>query len=448
MHQERPDSAIAELDPVADREAMRRHVIAEHPADLAHRLGELDPDSALDVLDMLSFPRQAEVMNYLEPETRVGIALLLPPDRLAALISEMNADDRADLFAELPADVQELLLTRLRRDEREDIRRLAAYEEETAGALMTTDLVELSANMTVQQAMDSLREQAPDSETIYRAYVVDESRRLLGSLRLQNLIFARRDRLISELMETNTFAVHVHEDQEEVARRIAKYDVLALPVVDSVGRLVGIITHDDAMDVLEEEASEDMYRAGAVVEIEGSVREAPLATLYRKRIVWLILLVFGALFSSAGIAYFEDTIARYVALVFFLPLLIGSAGNAGSQAATLMVRALAIGDVELKDWGLMLGRELAIGAALGVTMGLAVSGIGLWRGGTDVALVVAGTMMVVVVFGSLIGLSLPFLLRMLNVDPATASAPLVATIADVGGVVIYFSIATAVLDMT
>jgi len=230
-----------------------------------------------------------------------------------------------------------------------------------------------------------------------------------------------------------------------VARRISRYDVLAMPVVDAQNRIVGIVTHDDAMDVLQEEATEDFHRVGSVGDLDRSVRGASIGLLYRKRIGWLILLVFGNLLSGAGIHYYEDTIASVVALVFFLPLLIGSSGNAGAQAATLMVRALATGDVMLKDWGRMLGREVLIALLLGLTMALAVSTIGWYRGGTGVAVSVALTMVLVVIVGSLIGMSLPFVLSRLKLDPATASAPLVTTLADAAGVFIYFGVATAIL---
>jgi magnesium transporter len=267
----------------------------------------------------------------------------------------------------------------------------------------------------------------------------------VGSVRLEELILAKGGERIADLMERNTHELRVDDDQEEAARRLARYDVLALPVVDADGRLVGILTHDDALDVLQDEATEDFHRVGSVGHIAGGLRAASFRTLYRKRAPWLILLVFANIFSGAGIAYFEDTIAAYVALVFFLPLLVDSAGNAGSQSATLMVRALATGDVVLRDWGGMLGRELGVALLLGITMAVAVSFIGVFRGGPEIAVVVALTMVIVVSVGSVIGMSLPFVLSRLNLDPAAASAPLVTSIADAAGVVIYFGIATAFL---
>ncbi len=227
---------------------------------------------------------------------------------------------------------------------------------------------------------------------------------------------------------------------------IARYDLAALPVVDEGGRLVGIITHDDAEDVMQRETTEDFQKIATVLPFSQSVREAGIYVLYTKRIFWLALLVFGNLLSGAGIAFFEDTILAYVSLVFFLPLLIDSGGNAGSQAATLMVRALATGDVALKDWRNLVLRELMVATALGATMAFMVSPIGLMRGGSAIALAVGLTMVLVVIVGSLVGMSLPFLLSRLRLDPATASAPLVTTISDAVGVLVYFSIATMVLS--
>lgn len=428
-----------------DPTAVRSFVETAHPVDVAALLDELSPTAAHDELLSLPLARRTETFGYLRPETQVALARQLNRSRLAEIVTEMDADDRADLFNRLSPEQQDALLPGLAQAEREDIRRLAAHAEGTAGAIMTSDYATLGPELTAREALEVLRKEAPDKETIYRAYVLDASRRLIGSVRLQELILAAPDTKIVDVMERDTLAVTVDDDQEEVARKVARYDVLAVPVVNDENRLVGIVTHDDALDALQEEATEDFHRIGTVGKLTESVREAGVGLLYRKRVVWLALLVFGNLFSGAGIAYFEDTIAAHVALVFFLPLLIGSSGNAGAQAATLMVRALATGDVVMKDWGRMLGRELLIALGLGGTMALAVAAIGVFRGGPEIALIVALTMVLVVLVGSLIGMSLPFLLNRFRLDPATASAPLVTTIADAVGVVIYFTIAATFL---
>ncbi len=421
-------------------EAVRAFVETAHPVDLAAFLEETPPETR-DLLLSVPLARRAEVFGYLRPEPQMALARSLDRRQLAEIVTEMDADDRADLFNRLSPDQQETLLPALAQAEREDIRRLVAYEEGTAGAIMTSDYATLLPELTARQALEGLRREAPDKETIYRTYVMDPGRRLIGSVRLQNLILAAPETKIADLMERETLAVGVNEDQEEVANKIARYDVLALPVVDGDGRLVGIVTHDDALDTLQEEATEDFYKVGTVGKLDQSVRDANVGLLYRKRVMWLTLLVFGNLFSGAGIAYFENTIVAYVGLVFFLPLLIGSGGNAGSQTATLMVRALATGDVVLGDWGRMLGRELLVALGLGLTMAVAVAPIGVFRATPEIALVVALTMVIVVLAGSIIGMSLPFLLSRFRLDPATASAPLITSILDAIGVVVYFTVA-------
>ncbi|EKE45712.1 divalent cation transporter [Oceaniovalibus guishaninsula JLT2003] len=416
-----------------------------HASDLAAWLETLPRDAALERLARLPLPRRADAFGYLRIATQRDLARLLPAADLAAIVVEMDADDRADLFKALSAGERQRILPMLPPEDRDDIRRLSAHDEGTAGAIMTSDFVTLDPAMTAADAIAALRLSAADAETIYRSYVLDGDGRLVGSVRLHRLILAAEDAPVAAIMESVPVSVGPLTDQEEVARAIARYDILAIPVVETDGRLVGIVTHDDAADALQAETTEDFQRISTVLPFTQSLRDAGIGMLYSRRIVWLALLVFGNLFSGAGIAFFEETILAYVSLVFFLPLLIDSSGNAGSQSATLMVRALATGDVALRDWRALILRELAVAAALGATMAAVVAPLGAWRGGPDIALVVAATMMVVVVIGSLVGMSLPFLLSRLRLDPATASGPLVTTISDAVGVMVYFSVATAVL---
>ncbi|PJT19270.1 magnesium transporter [Ochrobactrum sp. 30A/1000/2015] len=420
---------------------------AHHPADLAAALQGLEPASAWDTLQQADRPRQADVFGYLNHDFQTLLATVTPRADLAAIVMEMNADDRADLYKELSPEQRDALMPALAQAEREDIRRLAAYEEGTAGAIMTSDYAALSPELSATKALTVLRHEAPDKETIYRAYVIDEDRALLGSVRLQDLITAPAHARVAGVMETNTHAIHVDDDVEDAARKIAHYDVIALPVVDHDGKLVGIITHDDALDVMEAEATEDFHRVGTVTNLESGVSTASVPMLYRARIVWLMLLVFGNIFSGAGIAHFEDTIAAHLALMFFLPILIASGGNAGSQSATLMVRALATGEIGMSDWGRVLGRELVVAVLLGLSMAAAIAIIGVVRGGPEITLVIALSMILIVIVGSLIGMILPFLLSRFNMDPATASTPVVTSIADATGVLIYFSIAKSILAM-
>ncbi|MDZ7851503.1 MAG: magnesium transporter [Halomonas sp.] len=407
---------------------------------------ELGLPVALALLDSLPLERRANVLGYLPGDEQRAVTEAMEDKALLLLLEEMGSDERTDLFKVLDENRREALLRRMAHREREELKRLASYEEGTAGAIMTADYVAIPTGMTVSRALMRVRQTAPDAETVYQLYIIDAEGRLAGTLSLRQLMVAPPGALIDDMMIKDVICTGVDEVQEEVARTVARYDLLALPVVDADRRLVGIVTHDDAMDVVESEATEDIHKGMSIGALEDGVSRVPLWSLYRKRVTWLVLLVFANLFSGAGIAYFEETIAAQVALVFFLPLLIGSGGNAGAQAATLMVRGMATGDVGVKDWGKMLGRELLVAGSLGLTMALAVAPIGVMRGGEAVAMVVAMSMVIIVLFGSLLGMCLPFVLDRLGWDPATASAPLVTTLIDASGVLIYFSIATALLS--
>lgn len=414
------------------------------PADLADLLSQLPLDSSSTLLTHI--PERGYIFSYIAPSVQLKLANLLPRATLVEIITEMPSDRRTDLYKYLSEEQQKALLPGLAQAEREDIRRLAAYAERTAGALMSSEYATLHPGFNVQQALESLRLEAPDAETIYVAYVVDSARKLIGVVSLKQLILAPEHALIDELMVTDFIYAHTYTDQEDVARTMARYDLLALPVTDENGVMVGIITHDDIIDVVSEEAAEDFLKSGAVeVSPKVSIKQAPIFLLYRKRVLWLVALVFGSLLSSIGIAHYEEIIAANIVLVFFLPLLVGSGGNAGSQSATLMVRALATGDVQLKDWLFLLGRETLVALCLGVTMAAAVAILGYIRGDMMVALVLALSMTAIVLVGCLIGLSLPFILNRMRLDPASASAPLVTSICDATGVILYLFIASQLL---
>lgn len=446
---ETQDLAVVVRELLAQRDiAQLRALLDEaHPADIANCISTFEGSDIWRVLSALPTERRTEAFGYLPPSEQVRLANALNRRNLAEIFRHMSADERADLYNRLEPAQQTALLPGLAQAERDDIRNLASHEEGTAGAIMTSDYATLAPWLTASEAIQALRREAPDKETIYQAYVIDGHRRLLGTVSLRDLIIAPYEARVSELMIEEVIYSRVADAQEDVAQKISKYDLIALPIVDDDDRLVGIVTYDDAMDVAEQEATEDFHRVGTVGRLEESVRYASVLLLYRKRIFWLLVLIFGSLLSSIGLAYFEDTITSYVVLVYFLPLLIASGGNAGAQTATLMVRALATGDVELRDWGALLARELGIAGLLGLTMALVISTIGFARGGPEVAFVIAATMVLVVVAGSLIGISLPFLLSRFRLDPATASVPLVTSIADLAGVLIYFSLATAVLGL-
>ena len=420
-----------------------QYVQSLRPIDIADILALIEPKLAWQLLERL--PNRSTIFSYSEPNIQVALAQAFPRDNMAKLMGEMPADERADLYKCLDQDQRDALLPALAQAEREDIRRLAAYDERTAGALMTSDYATLGAQMNVTEALAALRLEAPDAETIYHAYVIDEQRKLLGVVSLRVLILAAPEQLISDIMVRSIVSCEVSDNQEDVAKTVARYDLIALPIIDDTGALVGIVTHDDAMDVASDEATDDFHKSGGVSTMVGKLKDVSIRVLYRKRVFWLVFLVFGNLLSGIGISHFEDLIAANLVLVFFLPLLVDSGGNAGSQSATLMVRALATGDVVMRDWFSLLGREAMVALLLGGTMAVAIAIIGYIRGDEMVSLVLALSMMSVVMIGCVIGMSLPFVLNKMGFDPATASAPLITSVCDATGVIIYLFIASKFL---
>jgi magnesium transporter len=428
---------IAARDWAALREALDDAPPAE-VADLILHLRKADRVLLFRALDRDVAARAFAHLDLREQDTLLGD---LSDEETQHLLTGMPPDDRTQLLAELPGQATQRLLNLLPADELREASWLLGYPEDTVGRLMTPDYVAVRPHWTVGESLRHIRAHGRDSETINRIYVVDDGWRLLDDIELRHFILADADTPVTELMDAAVASISAFADREDAVAMIRRYDQTALPAVDSDGVLVGIVTVDDVLDVAEQEATEDFHRVASVGPLRTSLREAPIQLLYRARIGWLLALVFMNIFSGAGIAAFETTIEAAVALVFFLPLLIDSGGNAGSQAATLMVRALATGDVHGRDWLQLLLRELRVALLLGVTMAIGVSAIAFFRA-PEILVVVSATMVTIVLVGSLIGMSLPFLLTRVGIDPATASAPLITSLADISGVIIYFSVAT------
>jgi magnesium transporter len=429
----------------ADTRGIAEVLDALHPASLAAVAEELDDAELLGLVDHASVEQQATLAAFLSPEKQQALARELGPERLARVLVAMSHDDRVHLLRELEPAFVENLLPLVDKADREDIRRLLRYPEDSAGAVMTTDYATLDPDLTVAQALAEVRRQAPQRETIYYNYVVDGHRRLIGVVSLRDLILADPDVRIGNLMGVEVVSVRADDDQEEVAARLTQYDLLAVPVVDEQHRLVGIVTHDDVADVVQEEVTEDFHLGAAVAPLAADYGRSGVWALYQRRVGWLVILVFVNLVSSGVISAFEETLQATIALAFFLPLLIDSGGNTGSQAATLVVRALATDEVRMREWYSVLGKELAVGLALGVTMAFASFLLGVFRGGVEIGLVVGISMLLIVVFTNLIGVLLPFALTKLRFDPAVASSPLITTVADATGLALYFSVARLVL---
>jgi magnesium transporter len=358
-----------------DAAGMAAFVENLHPATVAESLDDLNPNDIWRFLKSSPIQQQALVFEYFPHEEQEELSLGTGREEMAKLIEQMSHDDRADLLQRLAPSVSEALLRLVDEADRRDIALLTKYPEGTAGAVMTTDYAWLPEGISVGEALERLRLQAPNTETLYYVYVLDSERRLLGIASLRDLILAQRQTLIRDVMETDLYVVNAEDDREEVAQKIARYDLLALPVVDADNRLIGIVTHDDVVDVLMQEATEDAEKMGGVVPIGENYMDANFFTIWRKRVVWLSLLFLAELFTFTALEHFEDAIKAVTVLSLFIPLCLSTGGNSGSQAATLITRSLALRHITTRDWLKVFRHELLMGLVLGLSLG----GIGFVR---------------------------------------------------------------------
>ncbi|MCC5878396.1 MAG: magnesium transporter [Idiomarina sp.] len=438
---------LVELVESGDEEGLKEALNGMPSADVAEYLDEhFEVYNTLVLLDKMSSSQQAEVFGYLRPSHQQEVATHMELGVLAKLFNDMSSDERADVYALLDVKLQDALMRRMARSEREDLLRLVSYEEGTVGSVMSSDYATIPVGTTVEQALRKLRQSAPEKESIYQAYIIDGQHKLMGVISLRQLLMGTPSEQIDDLMTRDVVTVNPDMPQSEAARIISRYDLIAIPAVTDNNLLVGMVTFDDAMDVVEEEDTDTMHKSATVGKLEMSLSEAGPLTLYRKRINWLVLLVFVNIFSGAAIAYYEETILAYAALLFFLPLLIASGGNSGSQTATLVIRAIATGDIGKGDGARLFAKEILVSTLLGLSMALAVMAVAYFRA-PEIMVVVGISMFAIVMIGSLVGLLLPFLLKVVGWDPATASTPLVTTIADAVGVMVYFVTATLVLGL-
>lgn len=441
------------------RSAEVREALAElQDPELADLLWALEAKHRMLAFRFLSRDRQAAVFSFLDPEHQETLLGDLSNEQLAQILDDMAPDDRAMLFEELPGEVTAKLLTLLKPEERRRTQFLLGYPPESVGRLMTPDYLTLRPDWTIAQALDFIRLHGKDAETLYTMYVVDDRGHLLDDIKLRSLILSDPARTIRSLMDEQVVSLAATDDRERAVHAMDRYDRPVLPVVNSEGVLVGIVTFDDVADVAAEEVTEDIQKMGGVEALDDPYMSVSLWQLFRKRGTWLAMLFLGEMFTATAMNFFEGEIQQAVILALFVPLIISSGGNSGSQASTLIIRAIALGEVTLRDWLRVFTRELLCGLALGTLLGV----IGLlrihvwhWLGWADytdhyhlVGLTVAVSLLGVVVWGTLMGSMLPFLLRFLRLDPATISAPLVATLVDVTGLVIYFTTAMALLRGT
>lgn len=431
-----------------NREALRELLETIHPADIAEVLDELSDGARLAVFNLLSTEVASEVLDETDPEITRFIFEELPDERLADLLEELPMDDAARLLADLPPETAEGLIELMQPEDAAEVRDLLSYEENTAGRLMTDKFIRLRSTWTVAETLNYLRHLDPETETIAYLYVVDHRDRLVGVVPLRSLVTAQPTQTIEEIMTPRVVSVTVDTDQEELAETVAKYDFSAIPVVDLEGHLVGIVTVDDVVDILEAEATEDIQRLGGSEPLDQPYFTLPIPTLARKRIGWLLLLFIAETFTGSVLRIFEKELDAVVALSFFIPLLIGTGGNAGSQTVSTIIRALAVGEVIWRDALRVLVREVSAGLMVGTFLGIVGFGRALlWGTGAPLALVVALTLPVIVVWANTIGSLVPIAAEKVGIDPTVVSAPLITTMVDATGLAIYFLIAKIVLGL-
>ncbi len=432
-----------------------RSVLEEwHPVEIAELIEHLEPHEQALLFRILPTELAADVFEYLELEQQKALLQTLAQREIASILNEMDPDDRTALLEELPGNVVQQLLNLLSPEEREIAQALLAYPEESVGRLMTTDFVAVRAHWTVQKVLDYIRTHGKDSETLNILYVTDDQGKLIGELPIRKLLLAEPESYVFDIMNEHFPFLYATDPQEKAIEVFKEYDRVALPVIDTRGYLLGIVTVDDILDVVEEEDTEDIQKFGGMEALETSYTATPLLEMVRKRGMWLILLFVGEMFTATALGYFEHQITQAVILALFIPLLISSGGNSGSQTATLVIRAMALGELQLEDWKKVLRRELLTGLLLGAMLGILGFMRAAFTAATDpryhsfwhlIGFTVFLALVGIVLWGTIVGSMLPFLLRRLGLDPATSSAPFVATLVDVTGIIIYFTVANLIL---
>lgn len=438
---------LREMLRLEDAAGLAEFCSALHPARTAEFMEGLTEDEAWLVLQYADVPTRVEVFGYFPEEQQIEALRGQDRSQVAQLVTEMAPDDRVDILSQLEPAILEDLLERLPVDERRDFMRLSQYPEGTAGAVMTTEVAKLGEKLTVREALDELGRVADEVETIYYLYVVDEDDHLRGVVSARQLVSAIKtpNLALSEIMDRNVLTARPYEDQEEVANKVAKLDLLAIPVVDQQQRMLGIITHDDVIDVVREEATEDAHRSAAVEPLDETYLKTPIFILSWKRGIWLSILFFFALLTALALAEYENILDQWIWLSFFIPLIISCGGNSGSQSATLVITALSRGHISLSDWMQIVVREMAMGLVLGGGLALLgfVAVLFIPSGEAALApLVVPVTLLLVVMSGTLIGATLPLVFEKLGWDPALMSNPFVAGIVDILGILLYVTVAS------
>jgi magnesium transporter len=431
---------------------LRDALAAIHPADLAELLDDLPREDRLVVFEALPVDQGASVLSTLKGETLRLILHTASPSKLGPMLDRLAPDDVTDLLEHLTQRQREVILAKMSPRDAAEVERLQRYPPRTAGRLMTIKFATIRPEWTVAETLQHLRRIDPEVETVQSLYAVDDAGRLVGYVALRRLFPAPPERKIAEMMERRLLTVRPDTDQEEVARMVSKYDVHAIPVVDDNGKLLGIVTVDDVIDILIEEQTQDVLHLGGVSATEEEVEQGYFASKpwrnVRLRFNWLLLLFVTETLTGTVLRHFEDELARVVALSFFIPLLIGTGGNSGSQTVTTIVRGLAVGEIRLRDFGRVLLREGGSGLVLGILLGIVGFGRALlWGSTTPLALTVGVSILVICAWANAVGAMIPMLATLFKIDPTVMSAPLIATLVDATGLIIYFTIAKSFLGL-
>ncbi len=439
---------LREMLLVANRGELEEFCSALNPGRTAEFMEGLNDDEAWEVLQFADSTRRAEIFGYFPEDRQLAMLAKHEPSQVAELVEQMASDDRVDLLQELTDTRVAEILPLLPVEDRRNIQRLRSYKEGTAGSLMTTEVAQLDQNLTVRQALEELSRQAEDLETIYYLFVVDKDNLLRGIVSTRQLVssLGKPNRTLGEMMETDVITALVTEDQESVAKKVERFNLLAIPVVDSGRQLLGIITHDDVIDVVREELTEDAQRIAAVTPLEEDFLRINLVTLSWKRGIWLTILFFAALLTAFALRHYEVELNQFAWLVWFIPLIISAGGNSGSQSATLVITAMTCGEVQFKDWPRVMIRESIVSLVLGVCLAAIGYGVAIFVAPSWIdALVIPITLVSVIICGCLCGAALPIMFKRLGLDPAMMSNPFVAGIVDILGIVIYINVARIIL---
>jgi magnesium transporter len=420
-----------------------------HPEDICDVIADFDDEAAATLITLLPPDYGAEVLARIPEERQEQLASLMGAGSVARIATRMNADDRADFFSILPPSVGEPAFEELERvdpEAAEDVEELQRWPEQTAGGLMTTDYVSVPPDARIDEAIETIRQNANKAETLEAVYVLDDTNHLRGFIKLRDLLVSRPDERARDVMLENVISVPPELDQEEVARVLAKYDLHTLPVVDQTGEMLGVITSDDILDVIHEEQAEDVQKMGAIAPLQEGYFDASIGTYIRKRAPWLLVLFIGGFFTTSALKAYDTVLASVAQLAFYVPLLVSAGGNSGSQSSTLVIRGLAVGDITSRDWWRVLFREAVQGLVLGSLLAvLGVLRVFLAGDGWGLASVIAPTILCIVMMGCIVGGMLPILLNRVGLDPATSSTPFIATLVDVFGIIIYLTLARALL---